>query len=247
MKELKLIHITKCGGTSIENIGKKNGKLWGTFHKEYACNSCSHSHTVFKYINKEIQLKYDWFTVVRNPYERILSEFYCKWGGIGSYEKSIPLVKEECNKFLISKIKNYNGFGYHYTPQFFYLENDYNIDIKILRLENLKEDFNNLMKDYDYDINLTNHDNKSNKRSFKISDFSEELIDLINVVYKKDFELFGYKMMDFNKEKEDNIQIELEEINLNELDIQEKKIKPQNIKKRQQFKKTNNFKMIKLI
>ena len=30
-----------------------------------------------------LQQKYDWFMVVRNPYDRILSEFYCKWGGVG--------------------------------------------------------------------------------------------------------------------------------------------------------------------
>lgn len=35
MKELKFIHITKCAGTTIENLGKKNNILWGKFHKEY--------------------------------------------------------------------------------------------------------------------------------------------------------------------------------------------------------------------
>ena len=37
-KPLKLIHITKCAGTSIEDIGKENGLLWGRFDKEYNLN-----------------------------------------------------------------------------------------------------------------------------------------------------------------------------------------------------------------
>ena len=35
MKQLKFIHITKCAGTTIENIGKKNNILWGRFYTEY--------------------------------------------------------------------------------------------------------------------------------------------------------------------------------------------------------------------
>jgi len=35
MKPLKFIHITKCAGTSIEDIGKKNDICWGRYHEEY--------------------------------------------------------------------------------------------------------------------------------------------------------------------------------------------------------------------
>ena len=34
-KELKFIHITKTGGTTIEQIGRKYGILWGQLHHEY--------------------------------------------------------------------------------------------------------------------------------------------------------------------------------------------------------------------
>ena len=78
MKELKYIHITKCAGTYIEDLDKKYNIRWGRYHKEYGWH-----HTIFTRLNYKLKRKYDWFMIVRNPYERILSEYYCKWGGIG--------------------------------------------------------------------------------------------------------------------------------------------------------------------
>ena len=81
IKQLKFIHITKCAGTTIENVGKKNNVLWGRFHKEYGW-----WHEIFPNKSQELKLKYDWFVIIRNPYERLISEFYCKWGEIGKLD-----------------------------------------------------------------------------------------------------------------------------------------------------------------
>jgi len=74
-KELKFIHITKCAGTFIEDLGYENDILWGKFHEEYGF-----WHSIFIDRDKKLKEKYDWFMIVRNPYTRILSEYYCKWG-----------------------------------------------------------------------------------------------------------------------------------------------------------------------
>lgn len=80
---LKFIHVTKTGGNSIEDIGLKHGIKWGRFDTE------THKHidktkfkgTVWHYpftlLDKKYKQKYDWVLVVRTPYDRILSEFYC--------------------------------------------------------------------------------------------------------------------------------------------------------------------------
>jgi len=182
-KQLKFIHITKCAGTSIEDAGYKQGILWGRYHTDYGWH-----HLVFPRINDIIIKKYDWFMVVRNPYDRILSEYYCKWGGIG--ETNIKHTVDEMNLFLINKIKKRDIYGHHYTEQYTYLHPKK--QIHIIKFENLHEEFNKLMDSYNIiGIELEKH-NCSNKKKYQISDFSKELIDLINTVYHKDFESFQY-------------------------------------------------------
>jgi hypothetical protein len=186
MKELKFIHITKNAGTSIEEIGRENKKWWGKYNKEYGW-----WHGIFPKKSKELKNKYDWFMIVRNPYDRILSEYYCKWGGVG--KNKCNNSKETFNKFLINKIKKRSRRGGHYTEQYKYLDEDYNINI--IKFENLEYEFNELMKKYKLNIKFNKHINKSNNKEFKISDFSEDLIELINKVYEDDFSKFGYDMI----------------------------------------------------
>ena len=188
MKELKFIHITKTGGTSIENIAKSHNILWGRFHKEYG-----HWHEIFKQKSIIFKNKYDWFVVVRNPYERIVSEFYCKWGTNIKINK-YHISKLEFNYFIQKYIIYRNrvgGYG-HYIEQYKYIDDVSNI--QILKFENLKEEFNNLMNKYSLNMKLTRHDNKGILK-FTIDSLSQESIKLINKVYEKDFKMFGYKRL----------------------------------------------------
>ena len=83
--KLFFIHIPKNAGTSIENVGSKNNYLWG---KEYNFNmdedeiqnlvqNKSIWHLPPKYLpeNKNPYKKYTNFAIVRNPYDRMVSEY----------------------------------------------------------------------------------------------------------------------------------------------------------------------------
>jgi len=188
MKELKFIHITKCCGTTIENIGKENNILWGRFHhKEYGW-----WHEIFSNKSDKLKQKYDWFMVVRNPYERLISEFYCIWGGLGRRKNINHTDEKEFNGYIKTKILNREKRrGHHYTEQYKYL--DENINIHILHFENIELEFNKLMEKYKLDIKLNRRDNSAkNVKKFTVKSFTPELIELINKVYHEDFIKFGY-------------------------------------------------------
>ena len=191
MKELKYIHITKCAGSTIEDIGKENNIYWGRFHHEYGW-----WHECFPRKHIDLKNKYDWFVVVRNPYDRIISEFYCNYKGIGRK----PLLNDDFDdidfnnyikKQILMREKGNLKRGDHYTEQYKYI--DKNVNIHIIHFENLHTEFKELMEKYNLQLKINIHSNKSNlKRKFTVQSFSPEVIELINNVYHKDFEMFHY-------------------------------------------------------
>ena len=198
VKKLKFIHITKCAGSFIEKIGKENNMKWGKYHNEYGF---WHNYLITR--SNELKYKYDWFMIVRNPYDRILSEYYCKWRGIGG--KNIRHSKEEFNKFLIQKINNRTPkticdyhIDFHYCEQYKYL--DPSVNIHIIKFENMYQELTLLFKKYNLNIVLpkkkvNSRNDHNSKFLFTVNDFNPKLVSLINNVYHKDFQLFGYKKM----------------------------------------------------
>ena len=200
-KELKFIHITKTGGSSIEECALKRKIYYGMNDIEYNKNNnyigyktvygggISRWHILFSQNSIEYKQKYDWFMVVRNPYTRVLSEInYILYTFI---KNNIIDYSSTINDILQTHIMNRNNIGDHYTEQYLYLDPDPNILIHVLKFENLKEDFDNLMKLYNIDMVLDVHTNKSTTR-IKMEDLNKDTINLINTVYSKDFELFNY-------------------------------------------------------
>lgn len=190
-KELKFIHITKTAGTSIEKLGIKFGYRWGKFHKEYG-----RWHDFFPKKDEELKNQYDWFTVVRNPYSRLISEFYCLNGGVNPAYKNHD--KNLFNSILCRKILSRPTLiGNHWSEQYKYIDSNYYINI--LKYEELPVCFNKLMREYNihrpnskFTLKLRIQANKTNK-IFNISDLSVESIQLINEIYHLDFEYFGYE------------------------------------------------------
>ena len=173
-KHLKFVHITKTGGTAIENAGHAAGIEWGRFHKEYGF-----WHALFSKKPQELRDKYDWFAVVRNPYDRVLSEFHCKWGGVGS--KASTYTVTTFNQYVRDRMLNFPQGGNHWTPQHLYLMPA----VTVLKFENLKHDFDALMKERGLGIRLNNDANQ--KWLFNRNDFDSVTLDLIHSVYAKDF------------------------------------------------------------
>lgn len=197
LSNFEFVHITKTGGTSIEEWGQKNNILWGFkkhWHfnrklKTFDFNQKWHAPPQY-FIDNPYQNKKT-FTCVRNPYTRMISEYYCPWSGSKKLENN---DKVEFNEWIQNLLKN--GETINGTPQHLYLPVDY-----VIKFESLQDDFTSLIKKIipNSDINtLLPHSNKSRetktKTKFTENDFFDETIIEINKKYADDFTMFNYKI-----------------------------------------------------
>jgi len=223
-RKLKFIHITKNAGTSIENIAQEAKINWGRFDEDLKFLSKTFWHQPFTFDNHPLKQRKiiennDLFAVVRNPYTRCISEYYCKWGG----PKNVNGTREQLNNYLQNKLtkihtlqkkyavllqnqtesgKFFNkyeeiwhraSYG-HFFPQYAYIyrENGTQYVKNVIKFENLQQEFNSLMQKYNLKMRLNRHDNKSRSNKLTVNDLAPKTKELIYQVYKKDFELFGY-------------------------------------------------------
>jgi hypothetical protein len=200
------IHIPKTGGTSIAKY----------LSQKYSIQLCEKSFSGFN-LCKNINVPSDHFllntiltlykdkivfknlkilSVVRNPYSKIISEIFFRKKiseqniSDDDTQKIIEtIITTDINIYLENKHHAEN----HFIPQYKFLcdknEKIYN-NIDILKFENLNNDIKKLgFEDFNVDINKT-----EKKFDYKYY-LNKNSINLINKIYKKDFELFGYKMI----------------------------------------------------
>ena len=196
---LLFIHIPKTGGTSLEkylsekyNIPLDSKSLYTTFKNGYKNVSLQHQtyHNLFKK-KKEFGIDFSnnlkMICIVRNPYERIVSDlFFYKLITVSTTQQE---VFEILKKYIVSD--NYDN---HNIPQYLFLidnHNKINKDITIFKTETLNDD---LIKYGFTDFNI--HKNVNINGDINYFDFlNEKSIKLINKFYKKDFNLFDYKFI----------------------------------------------------
>jgi hypothetical protein len=227
-KELKFIHITKTAGTIIEDIANEYGLLWGRFDPEIKADNLldlyksefnsdlyhlnpTYFNPVIYNISDTSKLKT--FCVVRNPYERIISEVFCNWIGIYNICKDVNKITYELfNKFIEYNITQQNK-KFHYAPQWEYVYKKKYADLPenndkqileqytehILKFEQLEDDFNSLMTDYNINIKLPPRKINSSTKKYNIKDLSTKTIGLISDHYNLDFEMFNYPKIKLSK------------------------------------------------
>jgi hypothetical protein len=201
---LLLIHIPKTGGSSLEqyfskkyNIKLNNKSLYG-FLEDGKLYSTIKINSSLQHITYNDIMKYkdffklntnnlDIITIVRNPYDRAISDLF-------HYSKiNINSSKEDVyNALIINLLLNHDN---HSLPQYFFITDENNNllnNIKILRTENL----NNNMLNIGYtDFNINYNSNGISSLISYYNYLNKDSINLINTYYKKDFELFNYNII----------------------------------------------------
>lgn len=206
------IHIPKTGGTSVEiYFMKKLNRILTDFdlYTDTDNNNYDHKygksyqHMTYKTIkqnnlffnkifNIDINKIDKIFTIVRNPYNRILSELVYR--GYITMNTSREKIFEILKEYIYTNDTTYDN---HIIPQCEFIldeNNELNKNIKIMRTETLKE---NMIK-YGF-IDFNEYDNVTYGYKYNYLELlNENSIDLINEYYSKDFTILNYKKLNNN-------------------------------------------------
>jgi len=217
---LEFVHIPKTAGTSIEHAAAKAGIAWGVckFYlcpplnesnitqedtQEWACEMKTHPwHCPPRHLkhSKRMYERSNMFTVVRDPYERIISEYYY----LNSF---VPTThsRAKLNRWIIRQLNMVNRTGVcgqgHCIPMHKYthdLEGKQIIN-HIVRFERLDKELPVLLEQYGLsEITLGEKRERSSTvpNRFSRKHLAKETIRRINEWARKDFELFKYEMID---------------------------------------------------
>lgn len=170
------IHIPKTGGSTMEYI---------LFERDLSSEHCAIDHYK-KYYHYFI------FSIVRNPYTRIISvyNYYIQGGNQSRTDKKLINKNISLYNFLIK----YNKIG-HLRTQFSFLKNSDNINY-IAKFENYGDEIKKICEILKIGINEI-----PNKRVTKYNNIiiTPEFINLVNKMYRDDFVNYDYKMINLKE------------------------------------------------
>lgn len=198
-EKIILIHIPKNAGSSIaktlniypENRHKKNLNICYGIEDDKTVLQSLPLEYYDRYLNDILINECLKIAVVRNPYDRVLSDYFWSDRGCKNILEFLILIENTLKKEK-SEIIKYNDFHQnHFLPQYEYIRSDkFKID-KIFRFENINQEFQDFFPEKKLcHINQTNH---VNWKEF-FADKRKEL-DLINKIYSVDFKKFNYKKL----------------------------------------------------
>ena len=183
------IHIPKTGGSSVEKalglMKKNNG--YGT-----DANKKAMQHYTWKDYKKKFNRVFDIsykFAICRNPYDRVISDYYW-FPGIGHKGKmSMNDFITHCECVVKQELYDATIYHDHFIPQHKYIYDDNNklMVNKLFKFEKFDEVENFMKATYD-----TSEIPKFNVCKEKKLTLTKEQKERIYKVYQKDFELLGY-------------------------------------------------------
>jgi hypothetical protein len=181
MKKPLFIHIPKAGGSSIQNIIKKQNKdLTGCLHKSVTSYSKEYRNSCFV------------FSFVRNPHDRLLSAhkyLTCGYGNEGDTNFGKTLSPDF--KYFVKNELQDNIDWLHFRPMISWLNDDVSF---IGRFENLQEDFNIVCKEIGIPKQQLPHKNKSKHKHYT-EYYDDETRQIVAEIYKQDLDLYNYSFI----------------------------------------------------
>jgi hypothetical protein len=186
--KLAFIHIPKTAGSSIHHaIGPTDDFF--SYEKDHVMGVCPQHFYLSELLQKCPRIEgYHRFTVVRNPYDRLISAFEYNrkfyWGKNLDFDS---FVKKALSLDLRSRRFIFDG---HLEKQKDYL--DVQLPMSIFKYERLLSLLEYLAKLLDRSVYLNRY-NQSERQNIGFYYKKLETIELVRNFYADDFEYFGYE------------------------------------------------------
>lgn len=220
---LEFIHIPKNAGTTIEMTASLYGVHWSNLRKVHARRlpfPCAWYH-VPRFLQEDSPMSFlakDKFCITRDPYDRLVSEYVYRLSPDHQWKKGMhhyddhdynvyrmltaypPCSSDGLNHFVQQALNAYqNGVYYisgcHIIPQSDYIwRSDGSSFCKhILRIDELPQAFDNLMKGRRSPVRLGPHSNEATFcKNVTAESFTAETSRMIESVYLNDFVRLNY-------------------------------------------------------
>lgn len=237
-RPLSFLHIPKAGGTSIFLLAAQNGLSWGEclFPSGWRDKMCPiapntinaetwpdhpyqaewwHTPVQFMPTDQNPYDNHDIFAVVRNPYDRAVSEYYyyCNFKKRECFGKNNEDTPERLNRKLqqflwtalrapLNSSDYFQAWG-HWIPQYDFFYNTASRQQErlvphLLHNEYLSEEFDSLMRAYGLNFTLPKKHSRSRHdlgAQLTTADLTDKTMKLIDIAFEKDFILGNYEML----------------------------------------------------
>lgn len=240
-RRLEFVHIPKTGGTVIDTVAARNNITWSICHfwikgilNETRCprdtlqypwlheerhHYCPWWHLPPQYFELHKVNPYagaDLFCVVRNPYDRLISEYFFEGTYITNQTMENLNNVAQLNawvdsnmRFLIMNMKRgdmgrnrtgnqpYFRSAGHFIPQYDYVfEHRRRIIKHVLHFENMVDEFHALMKLYNLPLRLPKRRLRpSHSKTISANNLTRKNMELIERLYQDDFREWGYEIL----------------------------------------------------
>ena len=194
-KEYKIcfVHIPKTAGTTIEkSLNLLNAESLYSERKFVNKNvTAQHfNYEELKEVLGDTLDQYQIFTVVRNPFDRIVSEYHHVIHNDWATEYKNLSFDEFVKKSIFTDVETrIRIFDAHIEPQTYFIKGCENI--KVFKYENLEECFNWIRQIVGDNISF-GHERKSERRPYNEYYKNSDTIKLVSEFYKEDLERFSY-------------------------------------------------------
>ena len=138
------------------------------------------------FLENTIYKNYRRFCIIRNPYDRAVSAYYYKFK---EQQMDVKTFIHYLENISSEEFKHKDNI--HLMPQSNFIQNN---DI-LIHFEYLQEELKKLQRYLPLDFSKLIHSNQSIGRKHFLDLFDKKDIEIINKVYKNDFKLLNYKMI----------------------------------------------------